>query len=72
MNLFKNLTSEGPTLTKEPLSNECYKIIENNLNNNTTTNRTTNINNEENNKETINNINKYKSLKRKYTSDKDK
>ena len=72
LNLFKNLTSEGPTLTKEPLSNECYKIIENNLNNNTTTNRTTNINNEENNKETINNINKYKSLKRKYTSDKDK
>ena len=72
LNLFKNLTSEGPALTKEPLSNECYKIIENNLNNNTTTNRTTNINNEENNKETINNINKYKSLKRKYTSDKDK
>ena len=72
LNLFKNLTSEPPVLTKEPLSNECYKIIENNLNNNNTINRTTNINNDEKNKETINNIrNKYKSLNRKYISDKD-
>ena len=72
LNLFKNLTSEPPVLAKEPLSNECYKIIENNLNNNNTINRTTNINNDENNKETINNIrSKYKSLNRKYISDKD-
>ena len=72
LNLFKNLTSEGPALTKEPLSNECYKIIENNLNNNNTTNRTINFNNDENSKEAINNIrNKYKNLNRRYTNDKD-
>lgn len=71
LNLFKNFSSEGPALTKDPLPNECYKIIENNLNNN----NTININNDENNKEIVNNNNirnKYKSFNRRYTIDKDK
>ena len=70
LNFFKNISSEGSVLTKEPLSVSCKKI-ENNVYNSSTC-RTTNLINNEDIKENVKNIRtKYKALNRRYINDKD-
>ena len=70
LNFFKNISSEGSVLNKEPLTGSCKKIENNIYNNNTC--RTTNLNNNEDIKENENNNRtKYKTLNRRYINDKD-
>jgi hypothetical protein len=70
LNFFKNISSEGLVLTKEPLSVDCKEIENNAYNNNTC--RTTNLNNTEDIKENVKNIRaKYKNINRRYINDKD-